>query len=146
MLAQPSTASAKSTASKVESSTVQPMLCVQVRNMGTRLFWIWFWSSPESVCVMALGLRCDGSDMSKCMQSAKAQITEFKTVIGMNTGRGRGNGWTLWLRGHSASFAEQDCENKLFQNGTQNGFLRTQTVTCLPFIDSLFKSLSAIYQ
>jgi hypothetical protein len=42
MLEQPSHNSAKRTANTAESSTVQPMLCVQVRNMGTRLLWIWF--------------------------------------------------------------------------------------------------------
>jgi hypothetical protein len=80
------------------------------------------------------------------MQSAKAQTTEFKTFIGVNRGA------RSWKRLDTVAARPQRIfrgarrENKLFQNGTQNGFLRTQTVTCLPFIDSLFKSLSAIYQ
>jgi hypothetical protein len=42
MLAQPSQTMEKRMANAAESSTVQPMLCAQVRSIGTRLFWIWF--------------------------------------------------------------------------------------------------------
>jgi hypothetical protein len=56
---------AKRTASAAESRTVQPMLYVQVRNMGRRLLWIWFCSIAGCVCVIGFGLRCDGSAMSK---------------------------------------------------------------------------------
>jgi hypothetical protein len=41
-LEQPSSASAKRTASNVESRMVQPMLRVQVQSMGTRLWWTGF--------------------------------------------------------------------------------------------------------
>jgi hypothetical protein len=54
MLEHPSQIIATRMPSAAESRTVQPMLSVQVRNMGTRLFWIWFWFVPESMVVMAL--------------------------------------------------------------------------------------------
>jgi hypothetical protein len=66
MLEHPSQIIATRMASAAESRTVQPMLSVQVRNMGTRLFWIWFWFVPESMVVMALWASGRGcSDMTK---------------------------------------------------------------------------------
>jgi hypothetical protein len=82
MLEHPSQIIAKSAASVAESRTVQPMLSVQVRNMGMRLLRIWFWLIPESMVVMAFCLRCGGSDMNK------ADVTPIaKSLILMRFGQ-----------------------------------------------------------
>src|ERR1041385_1774596 len=73
---QPSQSMAKRTASAAESRTVQPMLCVQVRNMGTRLLWIWFCLIADCACVIGFGLRCGGSAISKSRQGANSQTVD----------------------------------------------------------------------
>src|SRR5215467_7743712 len=111
---QPSHSIAKRIASAAESRTVQPMLCVQVRNMGRRLFWIWFCLIADCVCVIGFGLRCGGSAISKSSRRANSQTTD-STRFTLEVGRR-----SMWVDSDSVE-AETQRAGLCFQqkNGIQ---------------------------
>src|ERR1043166_5097595 len=105
---QPSQSMAKRTASAAESRTVQPMLCVQVRNMGTRLLWIWFCLIADCVCVIGFGLRCVGSAISEMWRGTNSQ-TFFSSFFFFAVGRG-----SMWVDSDSVD-AETHRAGRCFQ-------------------------------
>jgi type VI protein secretion system component VasK len=91
------------------------MLCVQVRNMGRRLLWIWFCLIADSVWVIGFGLRCGDSAMGKSRPRAKryALIPGMLATLAL---------WPMWVARdnvaagtHGASLAERSGDNRFVE-------------------------------
>jgi hypothetical protein len=102
MLEQPSRASANRTANSIESSTVQLIQRVQVKNMGRRLFWIGF-SLVCSACFMAIGLRCGCSTRTISSQAASLYVIDGNRFNRVAAGH------PSWLEEDSVDIGTRGC-------------------------------------